>query len=121
MATAPVALREQLRCSGSTGIRSGRSFSASFGKLDEPWSTDNGEAVMQFKDGDLTFVRSYEGGAVRTIISLKRDGQNLTCSASSVWARDRGKSGLVLNSPVDGGAVTILSWKPGPSTCNVTR
>jgi hypothetical protein len=89
--------------------------------LGEPWSTDNGEAVMQFKDGDLTFMRSYEGGAVKTVISLKRDAQNLTCSASSVWARDQGKSGLVLNSPIDGAAVTILSWKPGRATCNVTR
>jgi hypothetical protein len=61
-------------------------------KLDEPWSTDNGEAVMQFKDGDLTFMRSYEGGAVKTVISFKQDGQNVTCSASSVWARDQARA-----------------------------
>jgi hypothetical protein len=89
-------------------------------KLDEPWSTDNGEAVWQFKDGDLTFVRSYEGGAVRTVISLKRDGQNLTCTANSVRARERGKGGLVLNSPIDGAPVTILSWKQVSSSCDVT-
>ena len=29
--SAPVALREELRCLGSTGIRSGRCFSAPFG------------------------------------------------------------------------------------------
>jgi hypothetical protein len=90
-------------------------------KLGEPWSTDNGEAVWQFNDGELTFVRSYKDGAARTIISLKRDGQNLTCSASSVLARERGKSGLVLNSPIDGAPVTILSWKPVSSSCSVSR
>jgi hypothetical protein len=90
-------------------------------KLGEPWSTDNGEAVWQFKDGELDFVRSYKGGAVRTIISLKRDGQNLTCTASSAYAREQGKRGMVLNSPIDGVPVTILSWKLVSSTCNVTR
>jgi hypothetical protein len=89
-------------------------------KLDEPWSTDNGEAVWQFKDGDLTFVRSFQGGAVKTVISLKRDGQNLTCTTTRVLARERGKNGLVLNSAIDGAPVTILSWKPVSSTCDVT-
>lgn len=89
-------------------------------KLDEPWSTDNGEAVWQFKDGDLTFMRSYQTGAVRTIVSLKRDGQNLTCATSTVLARERGKNELVLTSPIDGAPVTILSWKSVSSTCEVT-
>jgi hypothetical protein len=89
-------------------------------KLDEPWSTDNGEAVWQFKDGDLTFVRSFRGGAVRTIVSFKRDGQKLTCTTTTVFAREKGNNGLVLNSPIDGAPVTILSWKPVSSTCDVT-
>ena len=89
-------------------------------KLDEPWLTDNGEAVWQFKDGDLNFVRSYQGGAVRTVISLKRDGQKLTCATTTVFARERGKNGLVLNSAIDGAPVTILSWKPVSSICDVT-
>ena len=89
-------------------------------KLDEPWPTDNGEAVWQFKDGDLTFVRSHQTGAVRTIVSLKQDGQKLTCATSTVFAREQGKNGLVLTSPIDGAPVTILSWKPVSSTCEVT-
>jgi len=89
-------------------------------KLDEPWPTDNGEAAWQFKDGDLTFVRSHQTGAVRTIVSLKRDGRNLTCVTSMVFAKEPGKKGLVLTSPIDGAPVTILSWKPVSSTCEVT-
>ena len=88
-------------------------------KLDQPWSTDNGEAVWQFKDGDLTFVRSHQTGAVRTIISLKRDGQKLTCTTSMVFAKEQGKSGLVLTSPIDGAPVTILSSKSVSSSCEV--
>jgi hypothetical protein len=57
---------------------------------------------------------------VRTIVSLKRNGQNLTCATTTVFAREKGKNGLVLNSPIDGAPVTILSWKPVSSTCDVT-
>jgi hypothetical protein len=89
-------------------------------KLDEPWSTDNGQAVWQFKDGDLTFVRSHQTGAVRTIVSLKRDGQNLKCATSMVFAKEQGKTGLVLTSPIDGAPVTILTWKSVSSRCEVT-
>ncbi|HZV06617.1 MAG TPA: hypothetical protein VE999_16165 [Gemmataceae bacterium] len=89
-------------------------------KLDQPWSTDNGEAVWQFKDGDLTFVRSHQTGAVRTIVSLKRDGQKLSCTTSMIFAKEQGKSGLVLTSPIDGAPVTILSWKSVSSSCEIT-
>jgi hypothetical protein len=102
------------------GIRVGQKI-ATTSTLDEPWHTPNGEAIWQFTDGNLIFVRSYKGGAVRIIISFKQDGPNLTCSASSVFARERGKNGLIMNSPIDGAPVTIFSWKPGSSTCEVTR
>jgi hypothetical protein len=94
---------------------------ATTSKLDEPWYTENGEAVWSFKDGELTFVRSYKDGGVRTIISFGHDEQNLTCFASSAFARERGKTGLVLNSPIDGALVTILSSKQVSSSCSVAR
>jgi hypothetical protein len=102
------------------GTRAGQ-IRATTAKLDDPWYTENGQAVWQFKDGELTFVRTYTDGAVRTIIALKQDGQNLTCAATSAYARERGKGGLVLNSPIDGVPVTILSWKQVSSSCQVTR
>jgi hypothetical protein len=102
------------------GTRAGQ-IRATTAKLDEPWYTENGQAVWQFTDGELTFVRSYKEGAVRTIIALKQDGQNLTCRATSTYARERGKGGLVLNSPIDGVPVTILSWKQVSSSCQITR
>jgi hypothetical protein len=94
---------------------------ASTATLDEPWHTQNGEAIWQFNDGNLIFVRSYKGGAVRTIIAFKQDGPSLTCSAGSAFARERGKNGLIMNSPIDGAPVTIFSWKPASSSCEVTR
>jgi hypothetical protein len=102
------------------GTRAGQ-IRATSAKLDEPWYTENGQAVWQFKDGELTFVRSYKEGAVRTIIALKQDLKNLTCSATSSYARERGKGDLVLNSPIDGVPVTILSWKQVSSSCQITR
>jgi hypothetical protein len=88
-------------------------------KLDQPWQTDNGEAVWQFKDGDLTFVRSHQTGAVRTIVSLKQDAQKLSCATSMVFAKEQGKNGLVLTSPIDGAPVTIFNWKSVSSSCEV--
>jgi hypothetical protein len=102
------------------GTRVGQKI-ASTSKLDEPWYTPNGEATWQFTDSNLVFIRSYKGGAVRIIIAFKKDGPNLTCTASSVFARERGKNGLVMNSPIDGAPVTIFSWKLVKSSCEVTR
>ena len=102
------------------GTRAGQQI-ASTSTLDEPWHTPNGEAIWQFTEGKLIFVRSYKGGAVRIIIAFKQDGPKLTCTASSVFARDQGKNSLVMNSPIDGAPVTIFSWKPVSSSCDVTR
>jgi hypothetical protein len=102
------------------GTRAGQ-IRATTARLDEPWYTENGQAVWQFQDGELTFVRSYKDGAVRLIIALKQDRQDLICAASVTYARERGKGGLVLNSPIDGVPVTILSWKQGSSSCQIMR
>lgn len=90
--------------------------------LDQPWNTMNGEASWQFTEGTLTFVRSYKnGGANRVSIAFNQDGQNLTCSASIVFAHEQGKSSLTMNSVIDGSPITIFSWKTVSSTCAVTR
>ena len=88
--------------------------------LDESWQTANGAAIWQFSDTELSFVRSYQGGAMKLTIALKQDGPNLTCTASNVFARERDKNGLILNSPIDDTPVTIFSWKQVSSICDVT-
>jgi hypothetical protein len=90
--------------------------------LDEPWYTPNGQAIWQFSESTLIFVRSFKnGGATRVSIAFKQDGPNLRCSASQVFARERGKNTLTMNSAIDGAPVTIFSWKAVSSTCDVTR
>jgi hypothetical protein len=45
--------------------------------LDKILHTPNGEAISQFTDGTLVFVRSYKNaGAYRMSIALKQDGHN---------------------------------------------
>jgi hypothetical protein len=88
--------------------------------LDEAWQTADGAAIWQFSDAELNFVRSYQGGAMRLTIALKQDGPNLTCTASNVFARERDRNVLILNSPIDNTPVTIFSWKQVSSICNVT-
>jgi len=90
--------------------------------LDTSWYTPNGEANWQFTDGMLVFVRSYKNaGAYRMNIALKQDVQNLSCSAVSTFARERGKEKITMNSAIDGAPLTIFSWKTISSTCDVTR
>jgi hypothetical protein len=88
--------------------------------LDEAWQTANGAAIWQFSDAELSFVRSYQGGAMRLTIAFRQDGPNLMCAASSVFARERDKIRLILNSPFDNTPVTIFSWKQVSSICDVT-
>jgi hypothetical protein len=87
--------------------------------LDQALHTANGDAMWQSSDGELTFLRSYQGGAIRVVIAFREDGPNLTCDASNVFARERDKKDLTINSPVDGTPVTIFSWKQISSNCNV--
>ncbi len=88
--------------------------------LDEVWHTENGDAMWQFRDGELIFVQSYQGGAMRLIIALKQDGPNLGCVATNVFAREGDKGDLMINFPIDGTPITILSWKQVSSNCEVT-
>jgi hypothetical protein len=103
------------------GTRVGQKI-ATTATLDTPWNTPNGEATWQFTEGTLLFVRSFKnGGAYRMSIAFKQDGQNLTCSATNVFARERGKNSLTTNSAIDGAPITIFSWKTVSSSCDVTR
>jgi hypothetical protein len=92
---------------------------ANTSSLDEAWQTANGAAIWQFSDAELSFVRSYRGGAMRLTVAFRQDGPNLTCTASNVFARERDKNGLILNSPIDNTPVTIFSWKQVSSICDV--
>jgi hypothetical protein len=93
---------------------------ASTSDLDQASHTANGDAMWQFSDGALTFLRSYRDGAIRVVIAFGQDGPNLTCNASNVSARERDKQDLTINSPIDGTPVTIFSWKQVSSNCYVT-
>jgi hypothetical protein len=103
------------------GTKVGQKISTS-ASLDHPWYTPNGEASWQFTEGALVFVRSFkDGGAYRMSIAFKQDGPNLTCSASNVFAHERGKNSVTMNSAIDGAPITIFRWKTISSSCKVTR
>jgi hypothetical protein len=90
--------------------------------LDQSWYTPNGEAIWQFAEGTLLFVRSFKnGGAYRMSIAFRRNGPSLTCSATNVFARERGKNSLTMNSAIDGAPITVFSWKTVSSSCDATR
>ena len=103
-----------------TGPRTGRtnSFRASVGVA---WDTGTGQAIWQFSDGKLTFIRSYESGAFRTVFAFAYDGNNLTCGASKSIFREQGKTETRVNSIITGDPITILDWKLVSSNCRLTR
>ena len=103
------------------GTRVGQKVATS-ATLDQPWYTPNGEATWQFTESTLIFVRSFKkGGAYRMSIAFKQDGPNLTCTATNVFARERGKNSVTMNSAIDGAPITVFSSKTVSSSCNVTR
>jgi len=99
----------------------GQKFSHS-APLNQPFNTPDGEASWQYTEGTLIFVRSYEnGGATRTSIVFNQNGQKLTCSASLLLAHEKGKNTMTMKSIIDGTPITIFSWKPVSSSCDITR
>jgi hypothetical protein len=90
--------------------------------LDKPQqvgSFGDGHGVWQFKEGTLTFVRTFPVGAYRNNIAFTRDADGLKCVSTEAFARENGK--ITLNSMVDGARINIISSKQISSRCSVKR
>ena len=77
-----------------------------------------GDAVWQFSDGTLTFIRTFQAGARRMTFAFARGSDGLTCSAGFAFAREDGKGPVRMTTP-QGQQQTIVSAKQLSSKCKV--
>jgi hypothetical protein len=80
-----------------------------------------GEGVHLFKDGVLTFIRTYKEGAFKRTIAFSRTPDGPSCTAEEGFAREDGVGDIAMNSSIDGRPIVLLSYKPISSTCRVAK
>lgn len=104
------------------GVRKGTPQSA-FVKLERsgPTSTRGGGNAVWFLEGNvLTFLRTYEGGAMKATFAVTRTGTSLRCSASVSWPKEVGVPTIKLRGE-DQASVEILSARQTASSCRIGK
>jgi hypothetical protein len=106
------------------GTRKGKTTSG-WWTLERPRETTSrggGHGVWIFADGTLTFLRTFQGGALKRVFAFTGGGAGgLNCTATQTFAREQGVHGIVLESAVDNVPIVILSTKPISAMCRVTK
>src|SRR5262249_13727184 len=103
------------------GRREGKIQSGVF-TLERPRETRNsggGHAVWIFEEETLTFLRAFQGGAIKRTFAFTRTLDGLNCIAGQSFAFEQGVRGIVRLSGIDNEPIIILSAKPVSSTCRV--
>jgi hypothetical protein len=103
------------------GTRTGKTTSGSW-TLERPQETPTrggGHGIWIFADGTLTFLRTFQGGALKRVFAFTRGAGGLTCTATQTFAREQGVRGIVLDSGIDNVPTVILSTKPISAMCRI--
>ena len=98
-----------------------RTSSSVLGTPRETQTQGGGMAVWEFKEGTLTFMRTFKEGAYRADFAIARGADGLTCTITDTFLREEGRGGLVMESVIDGSEVTILRSTAVSSSCRVAK
>jgi hypothetical protein len=74
-----------------------------------------------FDPSILTFLRTYEDGAMKATFAVALTDVGFACTASVSRPRESGVPTIVLQSPKDGGWVEIVSAKQSTSLCTISK
>jgi hypothetical protein len=74
-----------------------------------------------FEAGILTYVRTYEAGAIKATFAVSRTDLGFACTANVSWPRETGKPSIVLRSFVDNSKIEIISAKQSASSCTISK
>lgn len=80
-----------------------------------------GHGVWFFDGNVLTFLRTYEGGAMKATFAVSRTGPDLRCNASVSWPKEVGVPTIRLRSLVDDAKVEIVSATQTASSCRIAK
>ena len=93
-------------------------------ELESPTTTavtrGGGHGVWFFERNVLTFVRTYEGGAMKTTFSVTKTETGLRCNAAIVWPKEVGVPTIKFKS-ADGAKIEIVSAPQTASTCRIVK
>lgn len=93
----------------------------SLGRTKETPSRGGGTFGWLFEAGALTFLRTYEAGAMKAVFAVTRTDIGFACTANVSWPKETGKPTIVLRSFVDNGKVEIISAKQAASSCTIGK
>lgn len=91
------------------------------GKIGVPGTTVESNFVWLLEGDQLVNLNVREVGGFKTVIDLRRDGDNLSCKVSSVYASELGAGPGKTTSAATGGKVEILAQKQTSSDCKINR
>ena len=105
------------------GTRRGKTTSGSWtiGQVREVASRGGGHGVFNFADANLTFFRSFRGGAMKRVFAFTRGAIGLSCSATETFLHEEGVRGIQLDSALDNVPITILSSNPISANCRIAK
>lgn len=105
------------------GVKKGKviTFLTKLDRMGETNSSGGGTTIWKFRDGTLTFLRTFKEGALKRTIVFVRSAEGLTCTANLSLARENGVGSLSMNSAIDDVPLKIISAKQMSSTCRVTK
>lgn len=85
----------------------------------ETQSRGGGTFVWLFEAGALTFLRTYEGGAMKAIFAVTRTDAGFACTAKVSWPKETGVPTIVMRAFEDNRKVEIISAKQSASSCTI--
>jgi hypothetical protein len=91
------------------------------GRSIETASRGGGTFTWTFENGVLSFVRTYDAGAMRATFAVSRTDHGFVCTAAVSWPKEVGKSSIVMRSFVDNSRVEILTAKQSASSCAISK
>jgi hypothetical protein len=105
------------KSTSKTPVEGGRLITLGVSK--ETRSRGGGNFVWLFEAGALTYLRTYEGGAMNATFAVTRTDAGFACTAKVSWPKETGVPTIVLRSFVDNSWVEIISAKQSASSCTI--
>jgi hypothetical protein len=87
----------------------------------ETRSRGGGDEIWIFDPGVLTFLRTYEGGAMNATFAVTRTDAGFACTAKVSWPKETGVPTIVLRSFEDNSKIEIISAKQSASSCTISN
>jgi len=91
------------------------------GRSIETPSRGGGTFTWLFETGVLSFVRTYEVGAMKATFGVSRTDRGFACTATVSWPKEVGKPSIVMRSFVDNSKVEIMTAKQSASSCAISK